>query len=355
MELKKSVKLKTVRIFLFYGADDHSVQKKVEAWVAAFAAKHSRQGITRLDAGEEKEKIIEKLRDAVSSPSLFSSTRLVVVKSLFGQPAEMMEGAAELLDALAEEVYLVFWEAGAVKKNLKLYKKLSALATKGLAKIQNFEIPDGHDLNRFIQDYARQKKATISPAAAELLAVRLGRDLAERVKTAAGYDSRQVYNLWQVTSELDKLISYAAGRQVSPADVEKLVAAKVSDNVFLLTTALGKKDLKNSLRCLNELLDANQSKAADARGRALMIVGALAGQFRSLLQLASAKDEGGAGQLADALGWSPWRVRANLPLLQNYSKPKLREILKHLLQIDKRMKSTGLPPKVLLSRFISRV
>ncbi|MCL5436151.1 MAG: hypothetical protein M1275_03660 [Patescibacteria group bacterium] len=61
---------------------------------------------------------------------------------------------------------------------------------------------------------------------------------------------------------------------------------------------------------------------------------------------------GPGGNIAEIMGWSPFRVNANLRVLRNFTEAQLRETLGKLLEIDRKIKSTTLPPKFLLGQLI---
>lgn len=357
--MKASSKQNSAQVFLFQGNDSYTSAQKVQAWRRAFEKKHSPHGVTYLDLEEadggttDLERIFSELW---SGGGLFATARLFIVRGLFHRPAEEMEKFGGRLAALPPGLFIIFWEGAPVRKNLKLYKKLASLEKQGKAKIYGFEIPLGKNLEQFIKAYALKRGIKITAAAVERLAEAVGRDLAERTKTSAGYETKPPYDLWQVASELDKLKVFKKGRLITEADVEALVPRWFADNVFLLTQALGKKDRRLIQKYLDELVGSGMLPAGDTKSKVLPILGALAGQFRALLQLASARRFASSPyELAQLLGWSSFRVQMNLPLLQNFSETKISLFLRQLQEFDRKIKSTNLPPKVLLAQLIRTV
>ena len=354
MSKVKTTIQKKPQIFLFAGEDDYTSAQKVKQWIEAFEKKHATSGVTHIDAEEEGEKVVEKIRDSFGSAGFFSKSQLLIVKNIFQIKADVMAKVVESLDSLNSDSFVIFSEKRSVKKNLKLYKKIATLEKKNAAKIYSFGIPGEQDLIEFIKEYSAKKSINIDPDAIEALSVALGRDLSERIKTSSGYEARQVYTLWQVTNEIDKLGAYKNGQMITAADVKNLVESAVAQNIFALTKSLGEKNTATARKLLDELLDASQQNSTDLKSKAIGILGALAFQFRSLLQLLSAKgQESSAYGLAQTLGWHSFRVQANMKLLHYFSGEELREIMKKLLEIDRKFKSSSLPPKVLLSQFIS--
>ncbi|MDP2934008.1 MAG: hypothetical protein Q8N81_07855 [bacterium] len=339
------------RVFLFHGEDDYATAQKVRLWRESFAKKHASSGITVIDAGDSGWE--NQLRNALSFQGLFSQACLVVLKSAFSLPAEESANIPDLLRELPPETFVLFWETRPAKKNLRLYKKLATMEEQGLAGITYHALPAGPGLDRFINDYCKKRGYKISSQAVNKLAVFLGRDLHEKVRTSGGYKDKQVYDLWLVTSELDKLGIYKNGDVIEPDDVEQLVQSKVSENIFLLTDAVGTGSRVNIRKYLDQLLGSSVLPGGGDKAKALPVLGALAFQFRSLLELNEAKKQAGsAGDLASILGWSPYRVNANMRLLAHFPEGRLQEFLKKLSGVDKKIKTSSLPPKILLARVL---
>lgn len=345
----KSAKIDKPRVFLFHGEDDYTTTRKVSRWTEAFVKKHGGQGVVTIDCAEITEWAKE-LSVALESQGLFGTARLVIARNVFALKAESTEWLLKALEGLDEQTFLLFWESVPAKKALRLYKKISVLAERGSARIFEHALPVGSELNRFLVEYAISRGYKLSPAAAESLAVALGRDLVEKSFRGQGGASG-IYNLWQAAGEIDKLGAYANGREIEVSDAQALVAGKTSDNIFLFTNALGARQAKTARKYLDQLFRGSGS--SDVKARALPIIGALAAQFRGLLLLSAAKkSEGSAQSLAQTLGWTPYRVDANLRVLRNFSDNELIEKLSKLLEIDRKIKSTTLPPKMLLGQLV---
>lgn len=346
---KKSINT-SERVFLFHGDDSFSTFQKVGLWRKSFEEKYSASGVTVIDAADD-ESWLGGFLQSQSSPGLFGGKRLVIIRSVFELPAEESSKIVKSLQDLPEDFFLIFWESRTAKKNLRLFKKLSELEASGAARISEHSLPSGSGLDKFIADYCRNRGQEISGEAVEKLSVFLGRDLREKVKTAAGYKEKQFYDLWQVASELEKLAAYKAGAMIEAGDVEALVSPKFSENVFLLTDAVGSGNSKDTRRYLDQLLGTGGNAGSERKTKALPLVGALAFQFRSLLELSEAKKAAaGDRELAGILGWSPYRVNANSRLLRSFPEGRLQGLLAKLLEADKKIKTTSLPPKILLAR-----
>ncbi|MDZ4244105.1 MAG: DNA polymerase III subunit delta, partial [Candidatus Doudnabacteria bacterium] len=165
-------------------------------------------------------------------------------------------------------------------------------------------------------------------------------------------DEEEIYNLWQIVSELEKLILYSGGKNIAEGDVTKLVAPNISQNVFALTNLFAEGDSAQAIALLDDLVGRGQ--IAEERNQSIAIVGALASQIRSLLLVKDLEDQGPA-EIAKILDWKEGRVWINLKLAKKFTKAILVKSLEDLRAIDFRLKTSEEPPKLLLSLFIQKV
>src|SRR6478609_1136685 len=109
----------------------------------------------------------------MSAPSLFSSTRCVVVRSLENLPDESVDGLLEYAAAPAEEVALVLVHGGGPKGSgvLTKLRKLSAVTESKSGELRPSEFPS------FVAAEVRSHGCTIDTEAASALVQAVGQDL----------------------------------------------------------------------------------------------------------------------------------------------------------------------------------
>ena len=349
MAIRKKPSVQSEHIFLFHGEDDYQTQAKVSAWTEAFRRKHGQNGIVTLDLRDSSDDPIRAFEAALSSGGLFATTRLVIVRSLFQQKADLQEQFLGVSESVGSDVFVIFWESDPVRKNLKSYKKLVGWQKSGRARIEEFTLPQGTALTGFITKEAGKRSLKLIVEALHALVERVGGG-PDQLRS---WSEAPSYNSWQIISEIEKLAAYSSGKPIGEAEVAALVGRTVDENIFSLTEAIGVKDLPRSLHKLDELLEASAGSLQEEKSQALAIVGALASQFSSLLILRSSVDSGESqAKIASQMNWSPWRLRSLSRLMRYYSEAVLQESLKGLLAIDKKLKSTALPPSSLLADFL---
>jgi len=198
---------------------------------------------------------------------------------------------------------------GKVGRNNPLFKALSPLA-----QAREFAPLRGPDVQRWAQERAARRGAYLEPAAARLLAELLGS------------------NLWNLSSEIDKLAAYAggpAGRSpITEADVSTLTSQAREASVFALVDALVEGRRAAALGLLHRAL----SEGANAQYVLTMV----ARQLRRLVQAKELLQAGtGPQEVGRALGIAPdFVLRKALDQARTTSFPRLEELYRLTLEAD---------------------
>lgn len=122
---------------------------------------------------------------------------------------------------------------------------------------------------------------------AQLHGVRLAPAAVDALAMAAGADSDRL------EQEIAKLAAFAVGRTVEAADVRELVAGAIESDVFALTEAVVKQDLRSAVARLAELLADGQAPQ--------QILALLVWQFRVLLFASAMRGTEDANRMAKAI------------------------------------------------------
>jgi DNA polymerase-3 subunit delta len=187
-------------------------------------------------------------------------------------------------------------------------------ALRPLARDYAFALLRGEELRGWIQRRLTERKATIAPRALAVLAESVGSQL------------------WQMTSEIEKLSLYAGERPIEVADVHALVTVTRTTTVFQLVDALMEGRSGDALRLVREQLDGG------AAGPYLLTM--IARQFRQLLLLRDMQRRGVPRQeMARRLAIRPEHVLGRLlELARRHSDEHLQAAYERLLQADLQIK-----------------
>ncbi|OGE88914.1 MAG: hypothetical protein A3J07_04365 [Candidatus Doudnabacteria bacterium RIFCSPLOWO2_02_FULL_49_13] len=345
-------------LYLFYGQDDFSLRRKIDRWKEEFAKKYSSMAISFFDPtlregwGDRAElletELIQRLQDQLA-PSLFSSKRLIIIRDGLPKKADQEKLISFLLELPAQvpkDFFVIFWQTSRPDGRLKFTKQFMAQVN-----VTEFNLPAGKQLDSWLMAMAKTLNVTISPAAADLLARFLGRDLAEEKKIGGRIiERKEAFDLWEAHSELSKLA--AASDQIDPALVQAMIKPKVPDSVFALSDHLATRQSEKSFEALANYLD---STGGDEKSAFIKIIGLLSEQFRSLL-LVSLLTESGLtpAAMAEKLGFKPGRIFILASHAKHWTPTTLKRLLAQLLAIDLKLKSSDPNPRLLVDLFIAQ-
>lgn len=334
--------------FLIYGADTYSSFHKLLELKKAFLKKNPSGEVSTF----ENDWKLTDLITLTNQQGLFTNPKLIIVKNSllkpFTVPLRRSASAASkpksrkkitpeedptqqiinLLDSDSATTHFVFYEDSEPDKKFKptaLWQKLS------LDKKNVFYFPapaSGLALETLVKNYLTKNNHSIEPAALKKLLAFCPDDL------------------WLITSELDKLMSFAAGRAITPTDVEALVMPAIPDDIFALVSAIADKQEKTAAKLLEQQLANGLNELA--------LLKLLQREFRFLWHIKAGLDSNrSVADLALALHSYDFVIRKKLALAKKVSNEQLRGAYFLLLKAESNIKTSSLPPASLLTLLIN--
>lgn len=238
---------------------------------------------------------------------LFSLKKIVILESTnaFSSKGKEITELIDYLDNYNKNVILVFkCNLDKVDTRKKLYKKVSSVGkTICLTKDNNYLI---NLVKELLSDYKM--------------------DNINYFITVVGTDINNI------TNELNKLMSYKLeDKHITNNDIDSLCITNNDEEIFALTDAIVKNNIKESIRLYNVFLDKNYEVTA--------MIGLIASQFRFLLQVKLLYNKGLSNdKIATSLGVHPYRVKLAISNSYYYSKELLESYLVKLFELDKKIK-----------------
>lgn len=221
--------------------------------------------------------------------------------------------------------------------------------------VSEFPLPHGSELNRWLKTRAGELKVSLEPQAVEALAVRLGRD--EFTETRAGgrvISVTETYSLWQADSELKKLAAYSGGRTVTAEDVERLVPENLVADTLKLANAVADRQRGLAFSLVDRFLSEGQ--ASDEKARIIQLNALLAEQFRNVLAVQDfAARRVPEQEVLKVTGWRSGRLFVLRKVASRFTVERVRELLDKLQHLDLELKSSSMPPRVLLDMILVRL
>ena len=328
-----TVAKKNPHIYLFHGTDSFSIAEKIAAWKARFREKYGSAGIAAFDCDECD---MVALKTALSGQTLFSSTSLVIAKNVFSKKAgEVQELLCALLPNVSESTFIVLSDEKRDAKS-ELSKLLTQLAKKGVCALEEFVVPQGPVLKKWMSDRVEHYGGSFDPRALAVFCSALE-------SRGYGDDESSPVSLWQLDNEIRKLVSFAANRAITVDDVQSLACLPVSAHIFELSDALVARNEKSALMHAHRL---------EPLLRTLQF---LMTQFRSFLILKSMEeDHQSEADMARVLGWNPKRVWVVNKKLAAHSTRSIKKAFTSLLDLERTMKTGAADPLLALDLFITR-
>lgn len=320
-------------IYFFSGQNSFLSGQKVAEIKARFLAKNpTGSGLSVLEVEKgDKSSLLPAWQKALGAQGLFFSKQLVIVRNF------LMNGNAashkEILEYLekdkgileSQDKVMIFWEEGIAKEKEKLVQYLEKRAHK-----QKFEILSGFKLNEWIKEELKKRnpQVTISQGALMTLNVYVGND-----------------NL-RLTQEIAKLANFKTEGEIAQGDVENLVHANVEANIFETIEALSGGDKKKALKLYHEQLEKGEDP--------FYVLSMYVYQFRNMLKIGEFFYAGEQNNytLAKLAGLNPFVVQKALGQLRKTNLEKIKSIYQQLADLDLKLKTGEIDPKLALDKFI---
>jgi DNA polymerase III subunit delta len=305
-------------LIFIYGDDSFRVQEKVLTMKNAFAEKFDQSGMN-LDIFPEEGKIkleMGNILQSVCSFPFLGTKRMVIVRDLIAntKTPEVKDWEQGLVRA-PESTIVILWETLEPKA---LEKKPLFKALSEHSEVHLYPLPEliGRELDDWVVKRIGGHGGKIEQRALRTLVERVGADL------------------WQMNAEIEKLVSYANGSEISVETVEGLVQASFEGQIFALVDAVSKKQTKEALRLLSE---ERWSGAND-----FYLLSMLARQVRLLIgaRYCLDKNSGISKQgLAEELGVHPFVASKMLVQARAFSFEQLKEVHDLVFKFDGMMKT----------------
>ena len=221
--------------------------------------------------------------------------------------------------------------------------------------VKDFPLPHGRELDEWIISRVSELGGSIIKPAASALAEALGRDSGKETKIAGKIISvEEIFNLWQADSEIKKLLALAGEREITEADVKLLVPENREVDVFEITNSIADRRKSDAMNLMHAFLK-NQA-GADEKGAVIQLNALLAEQFRNVAMVSGfLVDKKTENEILELTGWKSGRLFIMNKIAPRFPLKKVLEFLNKLQALDKELKSSSIPPKVLLDLIITQL
>jgi len=314
----------TAPLGYYWGDDSYGINHAPESLAARLAGDGPPLERVRLTgASTSAAEIAEK----VATATLFGGGTLVIVS----EPAPLVATKplaaflAQALSAVAPGNGLAFLDsvdgAATSRRPASLEALRKTVADAG-GDVREFAAPTRDQMARWIGDRARERGIRISPAAAALLAERVGANVRER-----DVDRRRQGEL--AVAELEKLAVYRLDDPIEPADVRALVADAVPGSTWAFLDAVGYRRAAEAAELAERLEDVP----------APLFVTQLHRRVKQLIDVADLLGAGTpAAELVRITRLNPYVAQKLAEQARAWTLPELDAALAGLLDLDATLK-----------------
>ncbi len=307
-------------LYLFYGEERFLIERLVRKLREAIVIPEQAEFTYYRFYGEEVQLL--DLLEILNGFSLFATRRLVILQ----HSEKLKKNTLEPLIAYCQHpsefnCFVCITE----KPNLK--DPLYAAISKNGVVVQLRRLYRNH-LGGWLEREARQLGYRLAPEASSYMVETGGEDLAI------------------LYSELLKVITYAGEKKtLTLKEVAAVVGETKIHSVFDFTEALARRQIGKGLKALDRLLTHGEPP--------LLLLRMIGRQFRHLWQVKLYRQAGDSPeQIGKKIGLHRYFLKDVLQNSAHFSEEELREILQRLVQLDIALKSTSLPPRRLLEKFV---
>ncbi len=267
---------------------------------------------------------------ACNSLGLFGGeARLVVVAGVEAWKAADVEEVETYLESPAPATVLALVGDG-VKRDSALGKVVAKAG-----QVLHYDVP-----KRQLPDWVAEQFARLG-APAE-------RDACRALVEAVGDD------VGDLSSEIQKLATWAGGEQVTRAAVEQLAVGRAETPIFAVTDAWGRRDVAATLRATESLLDRSHRPRS---GELIRLVASMVGHVGRVRKVSRLADEGvRSSEIAGRLKIHPFVAEKAAKQAGNFSPEELAHATVRLAELDAGAKGgSRLQPELQLERTIVEI
>lgn len=303
---------------LLLGEDIYTKQQYLDKELAKFGGE-----VTKFQADSQLPKL-----GSLSGASLFGSGGAYV----FFDCLKAYE-TEELTIAKESSIPIYFIETS-LDKRLKKSKEILEIAD-----VKEFSSPSLDKAPSWIIAHGENIGINIQPQAATELANRLIGDSKSGLSTISAHN------------ELLKLESFANGKIITKEMVQELTPADLNIDLFRLLDQIGNRNKNGAIELLNQYYDGSSE---DNKIATIKLVGLLSEQLRSLLITKEFEAKGiNDKEILSVTGWKSTRLYVMKKLSKNFSAVQLTSALTKFYSLDKEIKSSGMPPRVIVGMIVA--
>ena len=310
-------------IIFLYGPDTYRSRQKLNEIIEHYKKIHkSGLNLRYFDGGSLN---FQDFKSEVETISMFREKKLLVLKDIFANKDFQEEFLKQEEKFVNSDNIILIYEKKEISKNDSLFQFL-----KKNSKSQEFQPLEGQKLKNWVKKEFGKYQAEIDPKALDELINFVGS------------------NLWQMESEIKKLVNYKAGLRIKGEDVELLVRPKIETDIFKTIDAIAEKKKNRALMLLHQHLEKGDAP--------LYLLAMINFQFRNLLTIKELIEKKlPYYKIINKSNLHPFIVKKSYQQAQKFTLQELKKIYQKIFETDLNIKTGRLDPQTALDLFIAEI
>lgn len=321
-------------VYLLYGPEDYLIEEDIQEILTCTLSLKERGFNFHRFHGEEHS-AHEIIQTAQTLP-MFSTYRFVLICESDRMSEENVEQLMDYIKKPSPSTCLVLYgqTIGSWKRHRREIEKVG--------RVTEYPRLRGRALRSWTKNKMKEKGKILSDEAAEYLMEIVGDHLCD------------------LDSALEKVfLSMGERRTVEGSDIEEITSEVKVSTVFDLTDAIGRQNLEKALGILENAMESRaiffrkEEESSKFGDPIPVLLSMIAKQYWSILvikQMGSHQED--VGELARALGTSPWNIKKLLDQGENFSEESLRQGILKCHQADLAIKRSRGPKDLLMEKLV---
>jgi len=310
-------------IIFLYGPDTYRSRQKLNEIIEHYKKIHrSGLNLRYFEAGNLN---FQDFKNEVETVSMFREKKLVVLKDIFSNKdfqEEFLKQGEKFVNSA--NIILIYEKKEIDKKNsfLKFLKKNS--------ESQEFELLEGQRLKNWVKKEFEKYQAQIDLKVIDELINFVGS------------------NLWQMESEIKKLVNYKNGQKIKREDVELLVRPKIETDIFKTIDAISEKKKSRALFLFHQHLEKGDAP--------LYLLVMINFQFRNLLEIKDLIEKNlPYYKIINKSKLHPFLVKKSYQQAQRFTLQQLKKIYQKIFETDLNIKTGKMEPETAIDLLITEI
>lgn len=306
-----------------YGPDTYRSRRKLKEIVEHYRGIH-KSGLNLKYFDSEKLNY-QDFKDEFQSVSMFAEKKLIILENTIKNTKFKENFLADYKKFVDSKNIILFYEAGEVSADNPLVKAL-----KKSGESQEFELLRSQRLKNWTKKEFNNYQTEITTGALEKLIDFVGN------------------NLWQLSSEIKKLVNYKNKQKIEVKDIELLVKPEVKAAIFDTIDSLALKNKKQALELIHKHLEKGDHP--------LYLLSMINFQFRNLLIIKNLSQKYQSPYvLAKITRFHPYLVKKSYSQAQKFTIQELKKIYQKIFEVDLAIKTGKLDPETALDILIAEI